>query len=182
MNRRTESDEWLMGQVRRGNRDALEKLVRRYAGPLLTFIRRMVANRHQSEELFQDVFLAVWKKRRQYKLNHRFRSWLYAIAANRCRSEFRKLAPPLLGALELSQTQSAGDAPVQMAMATETASLIEEAIGLLTQQQKAVVVLRIWDDMPYSEIAEVTGGSESTVRSHMFRGLLAMRKFLEPRL
>ncbi|MGH7129556.1 MAG: sigma factor, partial [Planctomycetaceae bacterium] len=63
-----ESDEWLMGQVQRGHCACLEKLVRRYASPLLTFIVRMIGDRHRSEELFQEVFLRIWQKRGQYKL------------------------------------------------------------------------------------------------------------------
>jgi DNA-directed RNA polymerase specialized sigma24 family protein len=56
MNARTDRDEYLMAQVRLGKREYLEPLVRRYASSLLTFIDRMVGNRHHSEELFQEVF------------------------------------------------------------------------------------------------------------------------------
>jgi DNA-directed RNA polymerase specialized sigma24 family protein len=66
MQRRSKEDEWLMAQTARGDRESLEILVRRYSSPLLTFIRRMIGDEHKSEELFQEVFLAVWQKRRQY--------------------------------------------------------------------------------------------------------------------
>ena len=79
-----------MAQVALGQCDCLEPLVRRYASPLLTFIRRMVGDRHRSEELFQEVFLAVWTKRKQYRFPRPFKSWLYAIAANRCRLDYRQ--------------------------------------------------------------------------------------------
>jgi RNA polymerase sigma-70 factor (ECF subfamily) len=69
-------DEWLMGQVARGRRDSLDVLVRRYASPLLTFIMRMTGDRHVSEELFQEVFLTVWIKRRQFDQFRRFKPWL----------------------------------------------------------------------------------------------------------
>ena len=59
-------DEWLMDQVARGQREQLAPLVRRYANRLLTFIRRLVGDEHQSEELFQEVFLAVWVNRHRY--------------------------------------------------------------------------------------------------------------------
>src|SRR5262249_27561063 len=85
-----ERDEWLMAQVANGKRSPLEVLVRRYATPLLTFIRHVVRDRHRSEELFQEVFLAVWLKRRQYQFPRPFKPWLYAIALNRCRAQFRK--------------------------------------------------------------------------------------------
>src|SRR5438105_8196624 len=89
MNPRYEGDEWLMAQVAKGQRDHLEPLIRRHANPLLTFIRRMVGDRHRSEELFQEVFLAVWKHRSQYDYPRPFKAWLYAIAANKCHALFR---------------------------------------------------------------------------------------------
>ena len=72
---------------------ASSPLIRRHASRLLTYIQRMIGDRHRSEELFQEVFLAVWSKRRQYKFPRPFRAWLFGIATNQCRSEFRKARP-----------------------------------------------------------------------------------------
>lgn len=192
MNTRTESDEWLMGQVRRGERDALEKLVRRYASPLLTFLHRMSGDRHRGEELFQEAFLRVWTKREQYKLQKPFRSWLFAIAANLCRAEGRRSAHPAVSldghGIEAtardgpSTSLSAGGSPVQTAIAVETARIVEDAVGLLPPQQRMVVVMRMWNGMKYGEIAEIAGTAEATVRSNMLRGLETLRSHLTPRL
>ena len=65
-------DEWLMHQVAAGQSRCLEPLVRRYAGPLLTFIQRLVGQRHNPEEIFQDVFLAVWPNARRIAIPRRF--------------------------------------------------------------------------------------------------------------
>ena len=142
MNTRNESDEWLMGQVRRGSRESLEKLVRRYASPLLTFIERMVGDRHRSEELFQEVFLTVWTKRKQYKLDRPFRSWLYTIAANRCRSDFRRQSVRAVSAVDVETTPAAGNSPVQTAIATETASMVETAVARLPSRLSTKAVRR----------------------------------------
>lgn len=187
MNIRTESDEWLMGQVRRGQREPLEKLVRRYASPLLTFLHRMSGDRHKSEELFQEAFLRVWTKRKQYKLEKPFRSWLFAIAANLCRADYRRpsLDPVSLDAspgMSGPRASDAGSSPVQTAIAVETAKLVEQALTRLPAQQRLVVVMRVWNGMKYGEIAEISGAPEATVRSHMLRGLETLRQFLTPRL
>ncbi|MGH7202469.1 MAG: RNA polymerase sigma factor, partial [Planctomycetaceae bacterium] len=159
-----ESDEWLMGQVQRGNHACLEKLLRRYASPLLTFIVRMIGDRHRSEELFQEVFLRIWQKRGQYKLNHTFRSWLYTIAANHCRADFRRPVPPVASA-DLAGVPSTDSSPAHTAMATETRTIVETAIAQLPPPQRTVVVLRVWNGLKYAEIAEITGSNENTVRS-----------------
>ena len=76
MHRTAKSDEWLMAQVAKGSRDHLEPLVRRYASGLLSFIRNMIQDAHRSEELFQEVFLAVWRRRETYWSGLPFKPWL----------------------------------------------------------------------------------------------------------
>ena len=174
-------DEYLMARVADGRAELLERLVRRHASPLLTFIRRMVGDRHRSEELFQEVFLAVWLKRRQYEYPRPFKPWLYAIALNKCRAAFRaraRVAVPL-GDERVSSAEAASS-PAEHAIATETAELVGRAVTRLPEQQRAVVVLRIWQGLPYARIAEVLGCAEGTVRSHMPHGLTALRAALQP--
>src|SRR5579872_166564 len=96
MDERDDRDEWLMTRVAHGERDCLEVLVRRHATPLLTFLARMAGDRHRAEELFQDVFLTVWVKRRQYQFPRPFKPWLYRIALNKCRESFRVRVLPFL--------------------------------------------------------------------------------------
>jgi RNA polymerase sigma-70 factor (ECF subfamily) len=139
----------------------------------------------RGEELFQEVFLAVWAKRRQYQTPRPFKPWLYAIAVNKCREEFRGTAAPVAGPLDEAAPTAPpapGPSPVDTAIATETAAIVAAAVTRLPAQQRAVVVLRIWDGLSYAEIAQVVGRTETTVRSHMHHGLAAIRKYLEPRL
>ena len=185
MNQVNTSDEWLMRQVARGQREHLETLVRRYASPLLTYIQRMVGDRHRAEELFQDVFMAVWEKRRTYRFPRPFRSWLFSIAINRCRQAFRQR--PTVDVLPLQDAAAEVPAataptPVQSAVATETAHLVATAVANLPPQQRTVVVLRNWNGLSYTEIAQIVRCGEATVRSHMHHALAGMRRYLEPRM
>jgi RNA polymerase sigma-70 factor, ECF subfamily len=185
MNQRSRSDEWLMLHVAQGHREHLESLIRRYASPLLTFIQRLAGDRHRSEELFQEVFLAVWRKRDQYGEGRPFKPWLYAIALNKCRAAFRSRGRSAVG-LEsddgAATPAAPGPSPVDALIATETASLVAAAVDRLPPQQRAVVALRVWQGLSYSEIGDTIGCSEPTVRSHMHHGLAALRKHLEPHL
>src|SRR5205807_5840768 len=124
----------------------LEALVRRHATRLLTFIERMAGDRHRAEELFQEVFLAVWVKRGQYQFPRPFKPWLYAIAANRCHAAARGRRPaaPLEDAPAWASA-SPDPSPEESAVATETAALVSAAVTLLPPQQRAVVVLRVWE-------------------------------------
>jgi RNA polymerase sigma-70 factor (ECF subfamily) len=181
MNIHVPDDESLMVEVGNGKREALELLVRRFATPLLTFIERMIGDRHRAEELFQDVFLAVWVHRRVYQHPRSFRAWLYSIAMNKCRTLLRRPSLPAQF-LEEEVSVSPAASPVEVAIATETSTLVATAVSLLPPQQRAVVVLRIWQQLPYSEIAGILETTEGSARANMHHGLAAVRKYLEPRL
>jgi RNA polymerase sigma-70 factor (ECF subfamily) len=186
MSQTGQTDEWLMQQIASGDRQYLAPLVRRYASPLLTYIRRMIGDLHRSEELFQEVFLAVWQKRKQYKYPRRFRSWLFAIATNRCRADFRRaVGKPATAVLANSANAVASESaldPSDALVATETSKLVESAVANLPEQQRMVVVLRVFNGLSYADIATSVGCAEATARSYMHHALVSMRRYLEPRL
>jgi RNA polymerase sigma-70 factor (ECF subfamily) len=175
-------DESLMGQVALGRRDCLAPLVRRYAGPLLTYIRRMVGDEHRSEELFQDVFLAVWTKRTTYEPPRPFRPWLFGIATNQCRASFRRTTAPYSDDSAVSQAESPDPSPPDCASNDETARIVERAVAELPPQQRSVVALRVWNGLSYAEIGQSLELTEATVRSHMHHALAALRETLGVRL
>jgi RNA polymerase sigma-70 factor (ECF subfamily) len=177
------SDEMLMASVAAGQRDRLAPLIRRYANPLLTFIQRLVGDRHRSEELFQEVFFLVWNKRQQYEYPRKFRPWLFAIAANKCHEVCRLRTLPAVPLDDaMAPDRTAHSSPEDRAIATETAGLVTSAVMQLPPLQRTVVVLRVWQNLSYREIAQIVGRTEPTVRSHMHHGLAGLRKQLEPRL
>lgn len=179
----SQNDEWLMQQVARGQREHLEVLVRRYASRLLTFLQWMSGDAHTADEMFQEVFLAVWTKRSTYQHPRPFKPWLYAIAANKCKAHKRSRRPNVeLSLVGEEQPELEDGSPVQSAIATEHASLVSAAVTELPTQQRTVVVLRMWENLPYGEIADIVGRSEGTVRSHMHHALASLRKVLEPAL
>src|SRR5207249_7428036 len=121
-----------------------------------------------------------WSKRGQYEFPRPFKAWLYAIALNKCRADFRMHR--VFEALDNDPPPAHDPSPADTAIATETATIVAAAVAQLPAQQRAVVVLRVWDGLSYAEIAEAVGRTEATVRSHMHHGLTALRKYLEPRL
>ena len=179
------SDEWLMAHVAQGHAGQIEPLVRRYGTPLLTFIRHMVGDHHRSEELFQEVFLAVWTRRRLYRYPLPFKPWLYQIALNRCRQWFRTRRPEAIQSLDDDsprQFAMAGPSPPESAIAVETASIVGRVVALLPPRQHSVVVMRLWGGLSYAEIAAAMEVSEGTVRSNMHDALAFLHRHLEARV
>lgn len=171
-----EPDELLMAQVARGREESLTPLVRRYAGPLVSFLHRMTGDRDRAEDLFQDTFLAVWRKRHTYQWPRPFKPWLFAVAVNAGRAAFRSAKPMTPLPAELPHTTP--DSPAGHAVAGETAERIARAVRNLPTAQRAVVAMRVWEGLSYAAIAEAIGKTEATVRSHMSHALATLRESL----
>src|SRR5262249_37581984 len=145
-----------------------------YAVALVSFLARMTGDRDLAEDLFQDVFLTVWRKRHKYGFPRPFKPWLYAIAVNVYRAKRRGYKPAFLPLSD--EAAAGGNSPSDVAVATETAARVTHMIRTMPAQQRAVVALRVWDGLSYPQIAEVVGRSEATVRSHMSHGLARLRQ------
>ncbi len=172
------SDESLMREVACGDRKSLETLVRRNANELLAFVERLLGARYLGEEAFQEVIFTVWTKRHQYKYPRPFRPWLYKIALNLCRAELRRTrlsTKPLDDAVATD-----GLLPSDKVIAIETANAVQSAVHQLPDQQRVVVVLRVWSGMSYSDIGQVMGIAEGTARSYMSHALNSLRTHLQP--
>lgn len=173
-------DEILMQRVSNDDADSMDEWVNRYANRLMTTIRRMIGDHHRSEEIFQDVILAIWKNRKKYDFPRPVRPWVFKIAINRCREALRKKDDSMTNQdIAVGSIQSRKHATTSVS-ADESSRLVKDAISRLPEQQRAVVVLRIWNGMSYLEIAEVVGVGESTVRSYMHHALKSLRTRLAP--
>jgi RNA polymerase sigma-70 factor, ECF subfamily len=175
------ADESLMRRVRLGEQEHMSILIRRFANQLLTFIRRLGVRPQAADEVFQEVFLAVWVHRRRYQPERNFKPWLLGIATNKCRHALRgqRVLEPIDNHPQWTQV---GTTPVDHLIQTQTAQIVEIGISRLPLKQREVVVMRLWNDMSYAEIAWALNSSESSVRSNMSFGLSALREYLEPKL
>jgi len=172
-----ERDECLMAEVVRGRDAHLETLARRHAGPLLTFLVRMVGDRREAERLFEKVLLAAWARRHTYVFPRPFRPWLFKIALARGRATFRRSwAPGAPWAREAARRR--GDA-ADVSLDDDTSNRLEAALLRLPSRERAVLVLRIWGAFTYSEIAEMAGERRSVLEAMMSRALGGLRQALD---
>lgn len=169
-----EPDELLMAQVAAGRGESLTPLVQRYTVPLVSFLHRMTGDRDRAEDLFQESFLNVWRKRRTYTFPRPFKPWLYAIAVNVARAAYRS-AKEMVALPAGVSPMSKEPSPHEDAIGAESSAKIAAAIRNLPEAQRAVLAMRVWDGMSYGQIAEAIGRTEATVRSHMSHGLATLR-------
>lgn len=153
-----------------GKSDSLEKLLLRYQKPLFNFIYRMTRDKSLSEDILQEVFLKVIKNIKKFapERENSFRQWLYQIAINLCRDNFRhkQIFNPALAGLE----------PVSTTPAQNSRLEIEELIAGLPKEQKEVVLLKVYSGLTFREIAETLKCPLNTAISRMHYALKTLRK------
>jgi RNA polymerase sigma-70 factor, ECF subfamily len=169
-----QSDERLMLEFSQGRSEAFGELFQRYRQPICGFFRRRVTDPARAEELAQDTFLAVVRGAARYQPKALFRTYLYAIGLNVLRGERRRAAIRnfFLGAQARSASGTARDS-------AETDLILREALGKLDETDREILMLREYEQLRYSEIADVLEIPINTVRSRLFRARLALRDLLE---
>lgn len=171
-----------MVRYQRGDREAFAELVRRHKTPIYNFVLRQVRQTNTAEDVTQDVFMRVVQSASEFKHEARFSTWAYTIARNLCVDHLRKqshrrhpsLDQPITANGEESRPllESVADAHPRAsversAAAGEMAGRIVEAVERLPEEQREVFLLRELGNLPFKEIADITGVGENTVKSRM---------------
>jgi RNA polymerase sigma-70 factor (ECF subfamily) len=168
-----------------------DRLVKRWEEPISRLCTRMVGDPHRGEDLKQDTFLRLFEKRKDYEPKGRFSTFLWRIALNLCYDELRRqkrrreLFPPVdcdSGADLSHEPTSDSLGPDARTASLEEGELVRRAIMQLPEIYRAVVVLRHYEDMKLSKIAEVLEIPEGTVNSRMAEALIRLSRMLEPKL
>ena len=139
------------------------------------FLRMTGFDRELARDLTQDLFLRLWDSRHNYDERRPFRTWMFAIAYNMLKNEYRR---------HMTVMEYAENAPKEEPV-TDTDHLEQEqrdrilrsAIGRLPEPQKVVFLLRYEEELPLSEIARVCNIPEGTVKSRLFSALTAVRNY-----
>jgi RNA polymerase sigma-70 factor, ECF subfamily len=175
------TDEMLMVRYQRGDREAFAELVRRYKTPIFNFAMRQLRHPSVAEDVTQDVFLRVVLNAAEFKHEARFTTWLYTIARNLCIDQLRKLGHRRHPSLDQPAHDSEETRPLVETIAdshptanaerrvigSEVAAKIVTAVEALPEDQREVFLLREIANLPFKEIAVVTGVGENTVKSRM---------------
>lgn len=176
-----DEDVRLMLAFREGEAAAFDALFRRWSGPLLRYLERMVRDLATAEDLVQEVFLRVHRARDRYTAEARFSTWLYRIATNLALNELRR---PRRRAVHRSMEDEAAVPLASADPATENvvdARRMAEAawseLGKLPEKQRAALCLSAVEGLSYAEVAEALEVTEKAVKSlvHRARSALAER-------
>jgi RNA polymerase sigma-70 factor (ECF subfamily) len=168
------TDEDVMIRVRGGSRAAFETLFERYREPVWRFFRRRTADAARAEELAQDTFVAVLEGAARYEGRGSVRSYLFGTAYNVLLADRRKAA--FRAAAPLND-----DPPDPETTAPEPGIWVRQALAVLDDDDREILMLREYEQLSYQEIADLRHIPLNTVRSQLFRARAALKAALEAR-
>ena len=166
------TDEELMVEIQQGKVSAFDELYKRYNGKMMSYFTRMLNyDRDKAEDALQDLFLKIIEKNKLYNPQYSFHSWVYKVATNICKNQYRQneIHETAVGALEYTGTLSYAffdDISDKMNLKEFNVAL-KDNLNELPYDKKATFLLRYEEDMTVPEIAEVLGCSEGTIKSRL---------------
>jgi RNA polymerase sigma-70 factor (ECF subfamily) len=184
----------LVEQCRAGKPAALEQIVLKYQHRIYNVILKICADPDDAAELTQDTFVKIIENIEAFESRSSFYTWAFRIAVNltlnyrkrKATVGFASLDAPVAGADENVRGALAAvllddktPTPADVAENRELCELVQNAIGKLDDEQRAVVVLRDIEGMDYSQIADVLAVELGTVKSRLSRARAALRQILE---
>ena len=169
--------------AQRGEEDAINQLVETYQQSVFNVCYRMLGEVAEAEDATQETLVKALTNLHSYDLERPFRPWLLRIASNECIDRIRRRKNPLSldglgedGAWEWKQ----GDSPNPEAemVRRERRDEVRAVLDALSPQDRAIVTLFYWENLPYTEIEAVTGLSISAIKSRLFRARRTMAELL----
>jgi RNA polymerase sigma-70 factor (ECF subfamily) len=173
-------DKDLVDRCLRGDGRAFDGLVDRYQEPVYRVVRRFLGNRDDALEATQEAFARAYSRLSTFDPSRKFSTWIFTVAGNLARDVLRrqKRRPEVLETEMLSSVPG-GDRPDQFAVRREEAERLRAAVETLPEEKRMAVVLRYFEGLPLTEVAEITGTEISTLKVRLFRARKDLMKMLE---
>ena len=171
------SDEELMLALRDGQLTAFDALFRRHYESIRTLCTRVTATPGVGDDLAQETFLRVLRHRATFRGDARFTTWIYRIARNLCLEHLARATRD-----QRIAERWRAEAPVSVvADRSDELDALAAALESLAPDQREVLVLCRYHDLPFAEVAEILGCTPGAARVRAHRALIALRQAYEAR-
>jgi RNA polymerase sigma-70 factor (ECF subfamily) len=157
----------LADQLRRGDLVALEVIIEIYQQPIISYASRFLGDPTEAHDVAQNVFVQVFKQADRFRFQSKVSTWLYAIARNICRNEYRRRVRQRAELLDLvepdprstgrlkSQDLRCSNIPEAAVLDAELQQKIEESVASMPRKQRTAILLLLKQDLSYEEVARI---------------------------
>jgi RNA polymerase sigma-70 factor (ECF subfamily) len=189
---RGDTDGDLVRRFKSGDREAFAEIVLRYQHRVFTLCVRWLGDRGVAEEVAQDVFLSLFKGLVDFRGESSLSTFIFRVAVNHCKNkrlyQYRRAHdrhdsvdanpgndPDRPPPLQLADEGPGTDRGVHR---SEAGQILEQALGRLDDSQRAILLLRDVEDLPYEEIADILALPKGTVKSRLHRARAELARVL----
>jgi RNA polymerase sigma-70 factor (ECF subfamily) len=165
------SDEELMKALSKGDQRAFDELYKRFYAQLLGYFKNMLwGDREKAEDMVHDIFVKIIKNPDYFDTNRSFRTWLFSVASNMCKNEYKKQAVRKNTSTGVEDYRSISSSTNVLAEVQDIQfqQAFEENLAKMNEKHREVFVLRHLEGLSMKEIAEVMEINEGTVKSRLF--------------
>ena len=179
---KNQSDEVLMAFIKEGHRSAFVELYDRYSSRMLHFFYRMLGgDEEKSQDFLQDLFLKIIENKHRFKKDKKFSTWIYTIAHNMCKNEYRRICNRKeLTLSEHHENHSIADSNIEEELEKEELNkLIQKALMNLDPIKREIFLMRFQEERSIREISQIVGCSEGTIKSRLYYSIQKISKQLK---
>jgi RNA polymerase sigma-70 factor (ECF subfamily) len=186
----SDEDRSLIERCLKGDEKAFEDLLSKYRNSVFSICLRMVRNSASAEDIAQEVFIKVFSALDRYDPSYPFSSWLNRITSNLCIDHLRRekdrtisLDQPVGGGDDdlIIQIPSTKAGPDREAESKEMMAMLENALGLLPEHYRIIVILRHQEQLSYEEISDTLGIPLGTVKARIHRARNMIMEYFQKR-
>ena len=178
------SDSQIIERTLGGEPDAFNMLVRRWERQIYGLTLRMLGRDEEAKDATQETFLSAYRNLSKFRGEAKFSSWIYRIALNICNTKLRGRSRAVISldeqreesGLELAASSDDLGSRLQQEQITRH---VRRALQGLPADMRQVIIMKEYEGLKFSEIAEILGIPISTVKTRMYTGLSELRKRLE---
>lgn len=176
------TDENLMRHITQGDEQAFDQLYQRYSAKMLRyFLRLLNQDEEKAQDMLQDLFMKLVEKPHLFDPSKRFSTWIYAIASNMVKNEYRSREVRKImtrpGDMSYLSIANGDDEPNLDFIAFEKG--LDQALVHLSEAHREVFVLRYQEELSIKEISDIMACSEGTVKSRIFYALRKLSQRLQ---
>ena len=170
-----QNDHDLIKEYQNGNISAYDQLVKNHLSNTIGFFFNITGDRMAAEDLAQDVFFKLYTHLKKFRFESKFSTYLYRVNLNVANSWLKR--NKWKNILHLDQAPDRGERDTALEQEW-TRKELWDAVAKLPNKQRKVVIMRIAKEMPYKEIAEVTGMSEGTAKVNFHHAVRSLKEWL----
>ncbi|MBW7855374.1 MAG: sigma-70 family RNA polymerase sigma factor [Ignavibacteriaceae bacterium] len=179
-------DTEIIESFRTGNDQAFNHLVRKYQKRVYWVVRKMISDHDDADDITQEVFIRVYKSINEFRGDSSFFTYLYRIAIN-LSLNFLNKRKRMNGKradfdFEISKFESNESSAENLIDRPRNEKLFKSAIEQLPEQQRAVFVLRFYDNLTYDEISKILNRSVGGLKANYFHAVKKLQVILKPHL